>query len=168
MRSGSSSTARPVGCGCRRRSRTPFCCTTRPGRASATLEPSASGTGSSSTAVKCTGSTPTDTFFAFLKKLRRFSSGAGRRVVVILDNVRYHHAGLHRTWRDKCRKSFTLLFMPPYIPELNPIERVWKLTRRMATHNRYFPTLDSFPVAVESVFDPWRTGNATLKRLCAL
>ena len=109
-----------------------------------------------------------DTFFAFLKKLRRLSSRAGRRVVVILDNVRYHHARLHRTWRDSCQKSFALLFMPPYSPELNPVERVWKLTRRMATHNRYFPTLDSVPVAVESVFDPWRTGNPTLKRLCAL
>ena len=53
-----------------------------------------------------------DTFFAFLKKLRRLSSRAGRRVVVILDNVRYHHARLHRTWRDKCQKSFALLFMP--------------------------------------------------------
>lgn len=106
-----------------------------------------------------------DTFFVFLKKLRRLSNRAGRRVVVILDNVRYHHARLHRTWRDKCKKSFTLLFMPPYSPDLNPIERVWKLTRRMATHNRYFPTLDSVPVAVENVlFDLWRNGNATLKR----
>jgi transposase len=88
--------------------------------------------------------------------------------VVILDNVRYHHARLHRTWRDNCRESFTLLFMPPYSPELNPIERVWKLTRRMATHNQYFPTLASVPVAVENVFDQWRTGNPALNRLCAL
>ena len=106
--------------------------------------------------------------FAFLKKLRRLSSRAGRKVVLILDNVRYHHARLHRTWRDTCQKSFALLFIPPYSPELNPIERVWKLTRRMATHNRYFPTLDSVPVAVERVFGQWRTGNPTLKRLCAL
>ena len=109
-----------------------------------------------------------DTFFTFLKKLRRLSSRAGRRVVVILDNVRYHHARLHRKWRDKGQKRFTLLFMPPYSPELNPIERVWKLTRRMATHNQYFPTLGSLPVAVENVFDKWRIGNPTLKRLCAL
>jgi hypothetical protein len=51
---------------------------------------------------------------------------------------------------------------------LNPIERVWKLTRRMATHNQYFPTLASVPVAVENVFDQWRTGNPALNRLCAL
>jgi len=38
----------------------------------------------------------------------------------------------------------------------------------MATHNQYFPTLAPVPVAVENVFDPWRTGKPTLKRLCAL
>ena len=37
-----------------------------------------------------------ETFFTFLKKLRRLSSHAGRRVVLILDNVRCHHARLHR------------------------------------------------------------------------
>jgi len=109
-----------------------------------------------------------ETFFTFLKKLRRLSSHAGRRVVLILDNVRYHHASLHRTWRDKCRKRFALEFMPPDSPELNPVERVWKLTRRKATHNQYFPTLASVPVAVENVFDEWRMGNSTLKRLRAL
>ena len=34
-----------------------------------------------------------DTFFTFLKKLRRLSSHAGRRVVLILDNIRYHQIG---------------------------------------------------------------------------
>jgi transposase len=34
-----------------------------------------------------------------------------------------------------------LLFLPPYSPQLAPIERVWKLTRRLAMHNHYFATL---------------------------
>jgi len=34
-----------------------------------------------------------------------------------------------------------LEFLSPYSPELNPIERVWKLIRRLATHNQYFQTL---------------------------
>jgi transposase len=33
-------------------------------------------------------------------------------------------------------------YLPPYSPELNPIERLWKLKRRQCIHNRYFPTLD--------------------------
>ena len=55
-----------------------------------------------------------------------------------------------------------------YSPDLNPIERVWKLTRRLATHNRYFPKLEDIADAVEEVFTQWHPGNETLRRLCAI
>ncbi|MBR9982830.1 MAG: transposase [Desulfatitalea sp.] len=48
----------------------------------------------------------------------------------ITDNARYHHAKLYADWRDRCASRFCMLFLPAYGPELNPIERVWKLTRR--------------------------------------
>jgi hypothetical protein len=38
-------------------------------------------------------------FFAFMKMLRRASMASGRRVVVIADNAKYHHARLHKHWR---------------------------------------------------------------------
>jgi transposase len=109
-----------------------------------------------------------ETFFSFLKYLRKVSSHSGRKVIVINDNARYHHAKLHKPWREQCRKKFEIMFLPPYSPELNPIERVWKLTRRLAIHNRYFPTLESVSHAVEFIFDKWRSGNRTLKTLCAI
>ena len=40
-------------------------------------------------------------FFAFLKGLRRTSIRSGRRVVVITDNAKYHHALLHKPWREE-------------------------------------------------------------------
>ncbi len=61
-----------------------------------------------------------------------------------------------------------VVFLPPYSPELNPIERVWKLTRRLAVHNRYFPSLESVSGAIEFVFNNWVSGNKTLKKLCAI
>jgi len=109
-----------------------------------------------------------ETFFSFLKYLRRISSHSGRKVIIISDNARYHHAKLHKPWREKCSKRFELMFLPPYSPELNPIERVWKLTRRMAVHNRYFPSLQSIAEAVESVFNLWASGNDILTKLCAI
>src|SRR3989440_12663434 len=75
----------------------------------------------------------------FLKRLRRTSIPAGRRVVVITDNAKYHHARLHKEWRENHAEDFALEYLPPYSPERNPIERVWKLTRRQCIHNRYFP-----------------------------
>lgn len=109
-----------------------------------------------------------ETFFSFLKQIRRASCHSGRHVVLILDDVRYHHAKLHLVWREKHRDSMTLTFMPPYSPELNPIERVWKLTRRMANHNRYFQTLNAVISSVENVFDKWHYGSHVLKQLCVI
>ena len=107
-------------------------------------------------------------FFSFLKQLRRISSRSGRKVVVIIDNVRYHHARLHAAWREKSINKFALEFMPPYSPELNPIERVWKFTRRKSTHNKYFSSLKEIMAAVEGIFNSWRDGSDVLRKLCAI
>lgn len=109
-----------------------------------------------------------ETFWIFMKKLRQISSHSGRRVVVLADNARYHHGSLHADWRQDCAGRFDLLFLPPYSPELNPIERVWKLTRRLATHNRYFAHVDEVANAVETLFENWKVPNVTLEKLCAI
>ena len=80
------------------------------------------------------------TFETFLKKLLRHRS-RGKRMVVVLDNARYHHAILLAPLLRMYRKVLTLLFLPPYSPQLAPIERVWKLARRMATHTDSLPLL---------------------------
>lgn len=109
-----------------------------------------------------------ETYWDFMKKLRKISCHSGRRVLVVADNARYHHATLHADWREDCSKRFSLLFLPPYSPELNPIERVWKLTRRLATHNQYFEKIDLVAESVETVFDSWSKPNSIIKKLCAI
>jgi transposase len=109
-----------------------------------------------------------ETFWAFLKQLKKVSLKSGRRVVVILDNARYHHAKLHKEWRELNSGKFALSFLPAYSPELNPIERVWKLTRRKRLHNRHFEKLKSLIEGVEAQFDEWSVPNQTLRKLCAI
>jgi transposase len=104
----------------------------------------------------------------FLQYLRRCANRSGRRVVVIVDNASYHHARVHKTWRDLHRADFQLYFLPPYSPELNPIERVWKLTRRKCLHNQYFSRLDQVTESVENQFQLWSKDNLTLRQLCAI
>lgn len=108
------------------------------------------------------------TFHRFLKRLRQASSRSGRRVVVIADNARYHHAKLHADWRNNQAPHFVLDFLPPYSPDLNPIERLWKLTRKLCLHNRYFPTLDDVVQSVESKFAEWTSGSEVVRKLCAI
>lgn len=107
-------------------------------------------------------------FWAFLQELRQRSRAAGKCVVVITDNARYHHARLHKDWRQEQQASFRLDFLPPYSPDLNPIERVWKLARRQCLHNRYFSTLREVITSVENKFAEWTVGNVTLHKLCAI
>jgi transposase len=109
-----------------------------------------------------------DSFFSFLRYLRKLSAPARRKVVLIIDNARYHHARLHKEWRQKICEDFMLEFLPPYSPDLNPIERAWKLVRRKALHNRYFPTLQHVVIEVEILFREWEWGSSTLRRLCAI
>jgi hypothetical protein len=53
------------------------------------------------------------TFFVFLKALYRASTAGLRRVVVITDYVRYHHARLHRDWREQHADSLEIGYLPP-------------------------------------------------------
>jgi transposase len=108
------------------------------------------------------------TFLGFLQNLRLDSGETGRRVMVITDNARYHHAKMHQGWRAQQDQSFALDFLPPYSPELNPIERVWRLVRRRCIHNKYFPRLEDVMQTVEDQFFQWASGSEALVRLCAI
>lgn len=103
------------------------------------------------------------TFETFLNMLMRHRS---RGTSMVLDNARYHHAVLLKPLLQKHPAVLTLLFLPPYSPQLAPIEGVWKLARRLATHNRFFATLDDVLTAVSACFDHWRTPNSVLRKLC--
>ncbi|MCX5790598.1 MAG: IS630 family transposase [Elusimicrobia bacterium] len=109
-----------------------------------------------------------ETFWAFMKQLRKASSRSGRRVVVITDNASFHHSRVHNAWRKTAHNRFSLDFLPAYSPELNPIERIWKLTRRQCLHNEYFPRLNLICARVELHFGQWRHGSQTLRRLCSI
>ena len=78
------------------------------------------------------------TFESFLKRLLRHRSGRRR---MVLDNAAYRHARSIAPLLHKYRSVLTLLFLPPYSPQLSHIERVRKLARRLATHNRALRTM---------------------------
>ena len=107
------------------------------------------------------------TFGEFLAKLIKRRT-RNKRMVIILDNARYHHAVLLHPWLKKYRESIGLLFLPPYSPDLNPIERVWKLTRRLCTHNQYFPDLSMLIEKVSARMYQWSKPNQQLQKLCCI
>ncbi len=108
-----------------------------------------------------------ETFAAFLRMLSKHG-GKLKKIIVVLDNARYHHAVLLKAWLKKNKRRLCLLFLPPYSPELNPIERVWKLTRRNCTHNQYFPSLDCLVKCVKERLNNWSVANDVLYKLCCI
>jgi transposase len=107
------------------------------------------------------------TFETFLRKLLRHRRHACR-LVLILDNARYHHARLLVPFLFERRKVLKLSFLPPYSPELNPVERVWKLARKLCTHNQYFPHLQDLISAVSTQMELWQKPNNVLVKLCGI
>lgn len=107
------------------------------------------------------------TFLQFLEKLLQYRD-PDRKMVVILDNARWHHAKALTPWLTEHHEIFQLDFLPPYSPDINNIERLWKLTKKFCTYNRYFATLDDMGETVFHQFDIWSQPNDTLRRLYAI
>jgi len=60
-------------------------------------------------------------------------------------------------------------FLPLYSPDINAIERVWKITRQLCLHNVYFAKLDQVcAILLRNNFDQWRVGSSALQKLCAI
>ena len=79
------------------------------------------------------GALRTDTF---LKFLRRLIKDTGRKVFLIVDNLRVHHATKVRGWAEAHVEEIELFFLPPYSPEHNPDEY---LNHDVKTHVRKNP-----------------------------
>ena len=57
-------------------------------------------------------------------------------VVVVLDNARMHHAKVTQAFVGT-HERLSLIFLPPYAPELNPIKLVWAYVKRNVLGNFY-------------------------------
>src|SRR3990167_1372455 len=79
--------------------------------------------------------------------IRLFRKLAGQqptgKIYLILDNASHHHSRVVKLWSKKHRR-FKLVFLPPYSPNLNLIERLWRFFHQKITWNRYFATFEEF------------------------
>lgn len=54
--------------------------------------------------------------------MRRLTKDAGRKVFLILDNLKVHHSKIVAVWLEKNKEKIEVFFLPSYSPELNPDE----------------------------------------------
>ena len=81
---------------------------------------------------------------ALLKEIRK-EYPDWKEIVIIKDNAKYHHA--ESVWALAQELNITIVFLPPYCPNLNLIERVWKFMKSKFK-NKYYPTFKDFYTAI--------------------
>ena len=85
----------------------------------------------------------------FLLKLRQKNSSK-KTVHLILDNASYHRSAEVKEYAKDL--SIKLHYLPPYSPNLNPIERLWKIMREKVTYNTYYEKFSDFTEAIFGFF----------------
>lgn len=88
------------------------------------------------------------TFSIFLENLFAWLNPS-KKYVFVLDNARFHKTNIVRDLFEEHKNWIAIEFIPPYSPELNPIETCWKVTKNTVTKSQYFKTIDSMQEALE-------------------
>lgn len=77
-------------------------------------------------------------------------------VYFICDNAPYYYAKLVRQWCQK-HQRLKVIHLPAYSPNLNLIERLWRLLRDKTLVNTYYPKFQDFKAAVTVFLDNCHT-----------
>lgn len=96
----------------------------------------------------------------------------GMKYYMVMDNAPWHRKAkrlikenLNGAYQDIVDKV-VFVYLPPYSPDLNPIEQVWRIVRREVTHNRYFATLEDLTKRLDGYFAAYAKPNQKFRSLC--
>jgi transposase len=86
-------------------------------------------------------------------------------IYIIVDNARYYRSSLLKEHVEG--RKIKLIFLPPYSPNLNLIERYWKFFKKKILNNRYYETFEEFKLACKSFFRKRKKYLSELQTLLA-
>lgn len=76
---------------------------------------------------------------------------AAKKIHLFLDNAGYNKS---KEIKDFVKNTvINLHYLPPYSPNLNPIERLWKIMHENVTYNRYYSRLSDFTEGILNFFN---------------
>lgn len=96
----------------------------------------------------------------------------GKKYALVMDNAPWHKKTIRlvQTEQDPSYgdifDKLTFVKLPPYSPDLNPIEQVWRIARRENTHNVFFASISELESTMDDAFGAWAKPNRQLSTLC--
>lgn len=75
----------------------------------------------------------------------------GETIYIILDNARYQRC--HLVQQTAMALGIHLVFLEPYSPNLNLIERLWRFTKKKVLYNKFYSKFDEFKGAVSTCLE---------------
>lgn len=97
----------------------------------------------------------------------------GKKYTIVMDNAPWHKKAIRLIQEDPegeyadISQQICFLKLPPYSPDLNPIEQVWRVARRENVHNVYFRSRDMLERTMDDAFSVWKLPNSKLQTLCS-
>lgn len=102
---------------------------------------------------------------SFLKEIRKDYYNA-KKIYIFLDNARYSRN--KEVVKEAKNLNIKLIFLPPYSPNLNLIERLWKFFKKKVKMNIYYDTFEKFKDSVFNFFKNIKQYETELKTLLTL
>lgn len=96
-------------------------------------------------------------FLGFLAQLA--AQYRGRPCIPVLDNASYHTARVVLSYLEELSSALQVIWLPPYSPELNDIEHIWKYVKSASLANYDFGGADSLRSAIGGVFQELNNGT---------
>ena len=107
------------------------------------------------------GKLNSETYVDFLKELLRKTR---KHIILIHDGARYHTSKQTKSLVES-KDRLSLFQLPPYSPDFNPIEGLWKKVKKAATHLMYFPDFEALTSAVEKSLSEFSTNPSEILKL---
>ena len=86
-----------------------------------------------------------------------------KKIIVIADNARYNRS--KKIYEYLENSKIEIKFLPPYAPNLNLIERVWKFFHKKVQYNKYYEQYSEFKTACLDFFNNFHLYKDELKTL---
>lgn len=89
------------------------------------------------------------------------------KIVMVLDNARIHHAKRIQPFLSALKNRLTLVFLPPYSPELNLIEGLWKWLKSAIIMNVFYSKTQEIRENVQAFIQELnQIPDVVIDRLC--